>query len=173
MGHYGVCLHKLRINAVVAAAALAVLGISCARVPPPPYPLAFTLGAAAPRLLETSQEIAVPVALSNSGSRAWDPARFHLSYHWLWIVPRELARRSRTVPYHDGIRTELGDTPVAPGAYLALRGRILAPSLPGIYWLQWDMVEEGTTWFAQVAPRQPRTLVVVAPPPAWIFAPLP
>ena len=35
------------------------------------------------------------------------------------------------------------------------------------------MVEEGVTWFAQVAPRQPRTLVVVVPPPAWIFAPLP
>ena len=35
------------------------------------------------------------------------------------------------------------------------------------------MVEEGVTWFAQVAPRQPRTLVVVVPPPAWIVAPLP
>ena len=35
------------------------------------------------------------------------------------------------------------------------------------------MVEEGVTWFAQVAPRQPRTLVVVVPPLAWIFAPLP
>ena len=83
MGHYGVCLHKLRINALAAVAALAMLGISCARVPPPPYPLAFTLDAAAPRLLEASHEITVPVGLSNSGSRAWDPARIHLSYHWL------------------------------------------------------------------------------------------
>jgi len=77
------------------------------------------------------------------------------------------------VPYHDGIRTEIGDRPIAPGERRALQGRLLSPALPGIYWLQWDMVEEGVIWFAQVAPRQPRTLVVVLPPPAWLFAPLP
>ena len=115
----------------------------------------------------------MPLTLANSGERAWDSARVHLSYHWLWLVPRELAHRSRTVPYHDGIRTDLGDAPVAPGARIALRGRLLAPATPGLYWLQWDMVEEGVTWFAQVAPRQPRALVVVVPPPAWIVAPLP
>jgi phosphoglycerol transferase MdoB-like AlkP superfamily enzyme len=150
-----------------------VLAAACRAVPPPPYPLAFSLDAASPRLLETSQEIAVPVTLGNNGGRPWDPARVHLSYHWLWLVPRELAHRSRTVPYQDGIRTDLGDALVAPGARVALQGRILAPAAPGLYWLQWDMVEEGVTWFAQVAPRQPRTLVVVVPPPAWVFAPLP
>jgi hypothetical protein len=78
------------------------------------------------------------------------------------------------VPYHDGIRTELGGgAPVMPGARIGLQGRILAPATPGVYWLQWDMVEEGVTWFAQVAPRQPRRLVVVVPPLAWVFAPLP
>jgi hypothetical protein len=35
------------------------------------------------------------------------------------------------------------------------------------------MVDEGVVWFAQVAPRQPRELVLVVPPPAWFFAPLP
>jgi lipoteichoic acid synthase len=167
-------LRKLGIKGGAAASTvLAVLTLGCARVPPPPYLLAFSLDVASPRLLETSQEIAVPATVVNSGGRAWDPARIHLSYHWLWLVPRELAHRSRTVPYHDGIRTDLGGAPVAPGARVALQGRILAPALPGVYWLQWDMVEEGSTWFAQVSPRQPRTLVVVVPPPAWIFAPLP
>ena len=151
----------------------AALSVSCARVPPPPYALAFSLDAASPRLLGASQEVAVPVSLINSGGRAWDPARIHLSYHWLWLVPRELAHRSRTVPYHDGIRTDLGNASVPPGAGVTLQGRVLGPALPGVYWLQWDMVEEGVTWFAQVAPRQPRTLVVVVPPPAWICAPLP
>ncbi len=165
-------MSRLTVRAATVAA-LAVLTVSCAGVPPPPYPLRFAIDAPSPRLLETSQEITVPVALSNSGDRAWDPARLHLAYHWLWLVPRELAHRSRTVPYHDGIRTDLGDAPIAPGARVALQGRILAPSMPGIYWLQWDMVEEGVTWFAQVAPRQPRTLAVVLPPPAWIVAPLP
>jgi lipoteichoic acid synthase len=50
---------------------------------------------------------------------------------------------------------------------------LLAPSLPGLYWLQWDMVEEGVTWFAQVSPRQPRTLVVVLPTLPWVVGPLP
>ena len=121
----------------------------------------------------TSKETAVSLTLVNTGQRAWDPASIHLSYHWVWIVPRELVRRSRTVPYHDGIRTELGDRPMPPGTRIEVRGRLLAPDVPGIYWLQWDMVEEGVTWFSQVAPRQSRTLVVVAPPIAWALAPLP
>jgi phosphoglycerol transferase MdoB-like AlkP superfamily enzyme len=111
--------------------------------------------------------------LTNVGARTWDPSRIHLSYHWLWLVPRELLHRSRTVPYQDGIRTALGDAPLAPGARAELQGRILAPDIPGVYWLQWDMVEEGVIWFAQVAPRQPRTIVIVMPPPVWMFAPLP
>ena len=105
--------------------------------------------------------------------REWDPARVHLSYHWLWLVPRELASRSRwDVPYQNGIRTEIG-RPVAPAARVSVDGRLLAPSFPGLYWLQWDMVEENIAWFAQVAPRQPRALVVVVPPIVWLLAPLP
>jgi lipoteichoic acid synthase len=157
-----------------AALVALVLATACRSVSPPPYPLAFSIEAASPRVLETSQEISVPVTLGNSGVRSWDPAHVHLSYHWLWLVPRELVHRSQTVPYHGGIRTDLGsEAPVMPGAHVGLQGRILAPATPGVYWLQWDMVEEGVTWFAQVAPRQPRRLVVVVPPLAWVLAPLP
>src|SRR6201999_613291 len=52
-------------------------------------------------------------------------------------------------------------------------GRLVAPDWPGLYWLQWDMVEEGATWFGQVAPRQVRTLVIVFPTATWIAGPLP
>jgi phosphoglycerol transferase MdoB-like AlkP superfamily enzyme len=116
------------------------------------------------------------VTVVNTGLRAWDPARVHVSYHWLWLVPRETIKRSRwDLPYHDGIRSELSDRAetIAPGARVALQGRILAPAIPGLYWLQWDMVEEGEVWFAQVAPRQPRTLVIVIPTRTWLFGPLP
>ena len=101
--------------------------------------------------------------VANTGVRSWDTKRVHVSYHWLWFVPREAFKRSRwDLPYHDGIRSELTDRgeSLAPGARIALQGRILAPALPGLYWLQWDMVEEGAAWFAQGAPRQPRTLVI-------------
>ena len=152
---------------------VAVASSACAPAPKPPYALAFNGTAPAPRVLTSSEEITVPVTVVNTGQRSWDPAAIHVSYHWLWAVPRELLRRSRTVPYHDGIRTELGDRTVAPGTIVSLEGRLLAPDLPGVYWLQWDMVEEGVTWFAQVSPRQPRTLVLVVPPAAWLLAPLP
>ena len=135
---------------LVSASALLV---SCARALPPrtSYPLAFSIDVRAPRVLAASQEIAVPVTVANTGVRAWDATRVHVSYHWLWLVPRELIKRSRSdcrtttasAPSSDG-------TVLAPGARVALQGRILAPALPGLYWLQWDMVEEGVTWFAQV-----------------------
>src|SRR5205814_6671369 len=76
------------------------------------------------------------------------------------------------LPYHDGIRTELPSA-VTPGGRAIVQGRLLAPSMPGLYWLQWDMVDEGVTWFAQVSPRQPRRLVLVLPTLAMAFAPLP
>jgi lipoteichoic acid synthase len=142
------------------------------RVPPPPYSLAFTLTGKTPRVLHAGEETTVPQTVANTGERAWDPPRVHVSYHWLWIIPRELARRSRTVPYQDGIRTELPRA-VAPGAGVAIVTRLLAPPYPGLYWLQWDMVEEHVTWFAQVSPGQPRRLVVVLPTLAGLFAPLP
>jgi len=102
--------------------------------------------------------IVVPLGVTNTGHRAWSPERVHVSYHWLWLVPRELVHRSRRLPYQEGIRSEL-TAPIAPGARTTVDVRLLAPSMPGVYWLQWDMVEEGVTWFAQVAPPQPRRLV--------------
>ncbi len=158
---------------VVLVCLLGVCAAGCARVPPPPYALNCSIEGAPPRLLVSAEEIAVPLVIANSGSRPWDPARIHASYHWLFLIPRELASRSRwNVPYQNGIRSELGG-PVAPGGTVRVEGRLLAPTVPGVYWLQWDMVDEGAVWFAQVAPRQPRTLVLVAPPLMWLFAPLP
>jgi phosphoglycerol transferase MdoB-like AlkP superfamily enzyme len=155
------------------------LSAGCSRTPGPPYPLACAVDAASPRLLETSRETSVPVTLTNTGLRAWNSASVHLSYHWLWVVPRETVSRSRwNLPYHNGIRTQLASAgapgrAVAPGTTVNLNGRIESPVWPGLYWLQWDMVEEGITWFAQVSPRQPRTLVLVLPPAAWMLAPAP
>jgi lipoteichoic acid synthase len=149
-----------------------VLVSGCVRVPPPPYSLAFTLTGRTPRVLHAGEETTVPLTVANAGERAWDPSRVHVSYHWLWIIPRELARRSRTVPYQDGIRTELQGA-VPPGTGVAIEMRLLAPRYPGLYWLQWDMVEENVTWFVQVSPGQQRRLVAVLPTLAGVFAPLP
>src|SRR5205823_6176793 len=137
------------------------------------YALAFALDGRAPRVIVTSEELAVPLVVANTGTRAWDAASIHLSYHWVWLIPRELPHRSRwDLPYHEGIRTGLPIS-VAPGARVSVDGRLLAPAVPGAYWLQWDMVEEGVAWFSQGSPRQHRQLVVVVPTAATLFAPLP
>ena len=125
-----------------------------------------------PRFLRAAEEIGVPLAVTNSGTAAWNPERVHVSYHWLWFVPRELASRSRNVPYQDGIRTDIEKT-IEPGGSARLDGRLLAPSVPGLYWLQWDAVEENVTWFSQVSPRQPRSLVIVLPTAFEVAAPMP
>ena len=142
-------------------------------VGPSPYTLAFDLAGRTPRALAAWDQTIVPIAITNTGTRAWDAERIHVSYHWLWLIPRELPERSRwSLPYHEGIRTLLPHE-VQPGAHIAVEGRLVAPRWPGLYWLQWDMVEEGATWVAQVSPRQPRQLVVVLPTLAGLVTPLP
>jgi lipoteichoic acid synthase len=166
----------IRSRRLVLASALlasAMLAGGCRPAPAPPYPRAFALDGRAPRVIDRANEIVVPLTIANTGDRAWDPASVRLSYHWLWLIPRELAARSRwNAPYHEGIRTLLPG-PVAPGGRIEIEARLLAPSTPGVYWLQWDMVEEGVTWFTQVSPPQPRHVVVVVPSAAEWLAPLP
>jgi len=172
-------VHLIFVRLVLLAAALGLA--ACGRSTPPAggsegsrtAPRAFDLAGHAPRFLVASREIVVPLEVSNRGSEPWNPAAVHLSYHWVWFIPRELPHRSRwNLPYQEGIRSEL-PAPVAPGARTPVEGRLLAPAYPGLYWLQWDMVEEGLAWFSQEGPRQPRRLVIVIPSLAGLFAPFP
>jgi lipoteichoic acid synthase len=162
----------LRRSAFLALLTFAAVASRCRPVAGPPCERSFSLQGSSPRIVHTASEVNVPLTLTNTGARDWVPGRVHLSYHWLWPIPRELLSPSRNVPYQDGIRTDL-DEVVAPGAHVAVAGRILPPSFPGVYWLQWDMVEEGVSWFSQVSPRQQRRLVVVLPAVVAVLAPLP
>jgi lipoteichoic acid synthase len=152
--------------------ALAIAAAGCREEPRAPFARSFAIQVRSPRVLRAGEETVVPIAVANTGAAAWNPERIHISYHWLWLVPRELASRSRNVPYQDGIRTDLARV-IAPGAGASLEGRVLAPAWPGVYWIEWDAVEEGVTWFSQVSPRQARTLVLVVPTAYSVFAPLP
>ena len=94
---------------VVAAA------VGCRPVTGPPSDRSFSLQGSSPRIVHAAREVSVPLTLTNTGARAWNPGRVHLSYHWLWPIPRELASPSRNVPFQDGIRTDL-DEVIPPGA---------------------------------------------------------
>ena len=91
----------------------------CRPVAGPPYDWSFSFQGSSPRIVHTAREISVPLTLTNAGVRTWVPGRVHLSYHWLWPIPRELASPSRNVPYQDGIRTDL-DEVIPPGASVAI-----------------------------------------------------
>ena len=100
-----------------------------------------------------------------------DPARVHLSYHWLWFIPRELVLRSRTLPHHEGIRTELAGVVSRPRASscTVVCSRRTFPASTGCSGTWW----RGRHLVRQVSPRPARQLVIVLPTPAGFFAPLP
>lgn len=118
---------------------------------------AFTLMAArTPRVVNRDQANVVSVTIRNDGGETWEASRgFALSYHWRTLTDG--------VAQWDGARTPLG-RPVPRGQAITLQAELEPPPGPGVYFLQWDMVQEGVTWFSQKSPAPlSSTLVIVLP----------
>jgi phosphoglycerol transferase MdoB-like AlkP superfamily enzyme len=117
---------------------------------------AFTLLAdATPHVMYTNGMMTVRLQVQNDGTKTWDSdGAFHFAYHWLDREDRVLIR--------DGVRTAL-DHPVPPRDQMTVDVRVEAPDLPGVYHLQWDIVQEGVTWFSDRDPKPapPRTVIVL------------
>lgn len=119
---------------------------------------------AAPRVAVAGAELAVRLVLRNRGSRSWrDDGSFALASHW----------RTREGEVHEweGPRSPI-PRPVAPGDTVEMTARLAAPSRPGIWFLQWDMVEEGVCWFSERSPEPPPDRFVLVVPdvladPLW------
>jgi hypothetical protein len=82
-----------------------------------------------------------PVTLTNTGTLAWTvtrPGSYRLSYHWY---------QGMTEVVWDGERTFLPNQ-LDPGQSAALQASLKAPAALGTYTLQWDMLQEGVTWFS-------------------------
>ncbi len=100
-----------------------------------------------PERIRTVSEVAVEVVLTNTSETVWPaagPYPVRLTYHWL-TEQGEMA-------VHDGLRTSLGND-LAPGDSAALKARVLAPASPGVYRLQWDLVQEDVSWFGMDWPQ--------------------
>jgi hypothetical protein len=101
-------------------------------------------GPGLPTTLAPEELAAVAIEIRNLGARPWPAAGAQpvmVSYHW-----RDVAT-GRTVVF-DGVRTPLpNDVPHDATARVAARVR--APSRPGRYQLQFDLVHEGVTWFSE------------------------
>ncbi|HEY64492.1 MAG TPA: hypothetical protein G4O02_07955 [Caldilineae bacterium] len=108
-----------------------------------PYRVTF-LSHDTPTQMSPGEIYTVRLHLRNEGSRTWrqdGPNPVHVGYHWFdqdgdpVLLP----------PEHD-FRSEL-PSDIAPDEEVEVEARVAAPSQVGSFTLEWDLVEEGITWF--------------------------
>lgn len=122
-----------------------------------------------PGSIAVGEHFKVPVTLRNVGALTWPRAGerpVHLASHW-----EPIDRPSRRADF-EGARTELPAN-VPPGGAVTLNGTVWAPSLPGLYRLHWDLVQEHTTWFSERGSPMPSQPVVVEGLPSGAAQPVP
>jgi hypothetical protein len=104
----------------------------------PPYGAVYT-GGNPPATMKAGTAASVAVTVQNTSSQTWPAGgNFRLSFHWF---------RGGVQVVHDGDRTLLPSA-VPPGATVNLMAKVTAPWTIGAATLQWDMVQEGVTWFS-------------------------
>jgi hypothetical protein len=99
--------------------------------------------------------------VTNTGVRNWlatGEQPFVLAYHLYDDAGQLLIT-------YDGPRSPLPSS-VAPLETAVITAQISAPSEPGEYLIEWDMVQEEVTWFSWKDAPTGRTTLVVAGPPA-------
>ena len=109
---------------------------------------------AQPITLPAGEAMTATVRLRNTSIVAWQAAGeqpVRLSYHWLD------ATTNKTVVLN-GLRTDLPHD-VLPDEEITLASRVIAPSAPGAYLLQWDVLQEHVSWFSTY--RNPTVNVAV------------
>lgn len=94
--------------------------------------------------LDADQTVAV--SFTNTGSNTWDaggPNPVRLSYHW-----RNGACPGTSIAVWDGRRAVLPANVASGGSVAALSLLLRTPAVAGSYCLQYDLVQEGITWFS-------------------------
>ena len=96
----------------------------------------------APSRMDPGSEVIIDVALRNAGRRAWahtGAQAVRLGTRWLDVTSHAIA----------GWRTDLPRVIFAGQSVTIPAARIKAPTLPGAYTLEFDLVEGTSGWFAQ------------------------
>lgn len=109
------------------------------------YSVNWTSGTA-PSSIAANSTISVPLSFTNTAAQAWpsgggNPVR--VSYHW-----KSGACPGTSTSVWDGLRTSLNGNVPTSGNVTNLSTSVKAPALPGTYCLQFDLVQEGLTWFS-------------------------
>lgn len=117
-----------------------------------------------PATMVTNSSNTANITITNSGTLTWNnsaPNPIRFAYHWLdGFCP------GGEYQVWDGQRTNLPGN-VAPGGVISnLAVTIRAPSTAGNWCLEYDMVQEGITWFNwQGSPTKKIDITVTAPAP--------
>jgi hypothetical protein len=99
-------------------------------------------GAVLPEIIRPGERFMVPVTLVNRSQFPWlesGAAKINLSSHWLDLAGNAVE--------FDGLRTAV--PALEPGATATLRLEVQAPETPGSYLLEFDLVREYVSWFAE------------------------
>ncbi len=139
---------------------------------PEPIPVSVFAGYAfsrlegsAPRIMGAGSESTVVLVLRNDGTRAWlADGSFAAACHWFGRDGGGVRPEGRGV-YWEGRRTPF-PTVVRSGESIEIEAVVVAPDRPGLWSLQWDVVEEGVCWFSDRAPEElPTYRVLIVPDP--------
>lgn len=107
-----------------------------------------------------STSLRAGLRFKNSGSRPWkaggdNPVR--VGYHWFDAA-------GQLVPALEDFRTSLPQD-IAPDEEVAFAAALATPAQPGSYTLEWDLVEEGVSWFKDRGATPLRVAVTVRAQP--------
>lgn len=106
----------------------------------------------APEALEPGGRADAIVEVVYAGARALEGGKVNVGNHW--------ARADGTIAVRDDGRGPIA-LPWAPGGVRRVAVTVTAPADVGVYRLQFDVVEEGVTWFADAGSPVVETMVVV------------
>jgi SpoIID/LytB domain protein len=105
-----------------------------------------------PYAITPNARMPVDLVVTNAGLKRWDAGAAYVSYHWYDADGREVQ--------WEGARYEL-PSDVAPGEKASLLVDVRAPSTPGVYRIDWDVVQEGVGWASRQSGIAKRETVVV------------
>jgi hypothetical protein len=101
---------------------------------------------AAPATMKPGERVDLPVAFKNSGDTAW-PASGRGDLYVVRFSQRWLRANGELVADYGALRFDLPE-PVPAGQAARVMAVLVAPSVPGDYVVQFDLVHEGVAWFA-------------------------
>jgi len=117
---------------------------------------AVTLRPDAVRFMVADTRRTVRLDLVNDGTLTWSAADgIAVAAHWL--------DGSGQPVVWEGPRTPM-PAPVPPGEHIVVEAVVDAPTAPGVYRLQWDMVHDGVCWFSERDPSMPESSAVLVVP---------